>query len=107
MPRQIAMVDEFKTVTAKLQVKEIAESKNFTLSSLQRRTGLTFQLLSHLWHGDGQHISLRALGVVAKALNVSPGELLMLGEWDEDSKTEKQTNSKRKSGGRQRMRSTT
>lgn len=59
-----------------LRLKEIAESKDITMSQTQRSTGLTLGLVRRYWHNQTASVKLEALETLAKFLEVAPGELL-------------------------------
>ena len=60
----------------KLRLREIAESKNITISDLQRNTGLTMGLVRRYWYNETSSIKLEALGALATYLKVKPNDLI-------------------------------
>ena len=63
-------------MVVKLRLREIAESKNITISALQRNTGLTMGLIRRYWYNETSSIKLEALGVLATYLRVKPDDLI-------------------------------
>jgi DNA-binding Xre family transcriptional regulator len=63
-------------MVVKLRLREIAESKNITISALQRNTGLTMGLIRRYWYNETSSIKLEALGVIATYLRVKPDDLI-------------------------------
>jgi transcriptional regulator with XRE-family HTH domain len=61
---------------AYLRVKEHAENKGFTMSQVQRSTGLTTGLVRRYWHNQTTSIKLEALEKLATFLNVPENELI-------------------------------
>jgi transcriptional regulator with XRE-family HTH domain len=61
----------------KLRLQEIATSQGFTMSQVQRRTGLTMTMVRRYWYNQTRTISLDALDALSTLLNVSPGDLLV------------------------------
>lgn len=74
----------------RLQVQELAKAMGLNMSQLQLKSGLSMGLIRRYWYnqafneGTLKDVNLRALGKLAKVLNVSPGELLIeTGEEEE------------------------
>ena len=62
---------------AKLIIKEIAKSRGLNQSQLQLKAGVTPQLLNRYWNNNTSSVVLDALDKIAKALGVTPGELIV------------------------------
>lgn len=62
---------------AKLQVKEIAESKGINQKKLIELSGMTDQLIYRYWHNYTRSVSLEQIEQIAKALGVKSGDLLV------------------------------
>ncbi|HEX3641715.1 MAG: hypothetical protein AUF65_01415 [Chloroflexi bacterium 13_1_20CM_50_12] len=60
----------------RLRIKELAQKKNMRQYQLARESGVTEQLLNRYWNNNIQRVDLEQLGMIAKALGVSPGDLL-------------------------------
>lgn len=61
---------------AYLRVKEHAENQGFTMSQVQRSTGLTTGLVRRYWHNQTTSIKLEALEKLATFLKVPENELI-------------------------------
>lgn len=70
---------------ARLRVRELAQERGLTMSSLQRESRLTMNLVRRYWYNtaDGKTegaplalVSLDALDKIASTLNVKPGDLI-------------------------------
>lgn len=61
---------------AKLRIKEIAEAKGIKQSHLQIEARVTPPLLHRYWHNKTKTVDLDELEKIARALGVTPGELL-------------------------------
>ena len=69
----------------RLRLREIAEAQGFTISQLQRRTGLDIGMVRRYWYNEGRkgpltEVNLAALYKLAEVLHVKPGELLAPGQ---------------------------
>ncbi len=65
----------------RLRLREVAEAQGFTISQLQRQTGLDMGMVRRYWYNEGRkgpltEVNLAALYKLANVLNVKPGELL-------------------------------
>jgi transcriptional regulator with XRE-family HTH domain len=61
---------------ARLQLRELAESRGLNMSQVQRQTGLSMGQVRRYWYNDTTLVALDALSALAKLLNVTPGDLL-------------------------------
>ncbi len=61
---------------ARIKVKEIATAKGILQSKLQIIAAVTPPLLSRYWNNKTTTVDLKELEKIAKALGVSPGDLL-------------------------------
>src|SRR5882672_7774682 len=62
---------------ARLIIKEIAEKQGLNQSRLQIKAGVTAQLLNRYWNNNTESVALKQLDMIAKALGVNPGDLIM------------------------------
>jgi transcriptional regulator with XRE-family HTH domain len=62
---------------ARLIIKEIAEKQGLNQSKLQIKAGVTIQLLNRYWNNNTESIALKQLQMIADALGVEPGELIV------------------------------
>lgn len=60
----------------RLRVKEIAEQKGISRKEIERKSGVTPQLLHRYWNNYVQSVSFDPLIKIAKVLGVKPPELL-------------------------------
>lgn len=60
----------------RLRLRELAQARGLNISQVQRQTGLTMGQVQRYWYNDTTLVALDALGVLARLLNVTPGELL-------------------------------
>lgn len=60
------------------RLSEILEQRGMTMTHLSRLTGITMANLSLLKNDNAKAIRLRTLALLCDALDVSPGELLVL-----------------------------
>jgi DNA-binding Xre family transcriptional regulator len=63
-------------IVYRLKVREVAQSKGFTISSLSRVANVPIRTVRQAWNNDQYEINLKLLHKIAKALNVSTTELL-------------------------------
>ncbi len=68
----------------RLQVKELAEAQGLNISQLTLKANrltpgatLSYPTVHALWHNRRQRPDLETLAVVARALGVQPGELIV------------------------------
>jgi transcriptional regulator with XRE-family HTH domain len=61
----------------KIRLQELAEAQGFTISQVQRRSGLTMTLVRRYWRNETTSVTLEALDVLSNLLHVAPGDLLM------------------------------
>jgi transcriptional regulator with XRE-family HTH domain len=61
----------------KLIVAQIAKQKGINQSRLQIKSGVTPPLLNRYWNNHTQSVGLEALGMIAEALGVKPGDLIV------------------------------
>ena len=76
-------------MTLKLRVRDVARTRGWNLSQLQRRADLGMTTARRLWFGTGngreqgpplQFVSLAALDRIARVLDVDPRDLLARDE---------------------------
>jgi len=60
----------------RLRIQEIAKQRGLNQSQLQIKAGVTPQLLNRYWHSHTQSVAFEPLEKIARALGVSPGELI-------------------------------
>ena len=60
-----------------LLIKELAKKQGLLQYEVQKRSGVTPQLLSRYWNNQTQRVELRSLAMIAKALGVKSGDLIM------------------------------
>ncbi len=65
---------------ARLIIKEIAEKQGLNQSRLQIKAGVTAQLLNRYWNNNTESVALKQLDMIAKALGVNPGDLIVPDE---------------------------
>lgn len=65
---------------AKLIIKQVAKSKGILQSHLQLDARVTPPLLNRYWNNKTSTIDLNELEKIARALNVSPEELIVSDE---------------------------
>lgn len=58
------------------RVKDIAESKGYTMTSLARETGISFNTIKRLWKNPELGANIDTLTRIAKVLKVGIGELI-------------------------------
>lgn len=61
----------------KITVKLFAQRRELNRNQLQLMSGVTLPLLTRYWNNATTEVKLDALERIAKALNVSPGDLIM------------------------------
>ncbi len=67
-----------------LRVQELARERGITtITALAECAGLAYDTARDLWHGRMQRIDRDVLGRVCKALDVTPGDILILEESSE------------------------
>ncbi len=78
-----------ETIMARLRLRQIAEARNFNMSSLSRESRLTLNMVRRYWYNtangleDGPpltEVSLPALDALAAVLGVKPGDLIERSE---------------------------
>jgi DNA-binding Xre family transcriptional regulator len=69
-------------MTVRLRVKEIARAKGFSMGKLQRDADVAYNTVKRIFKDPYYVTTTETLGKLAKALGVSPGELI---EEDKDS----------------------
>ncbi len=60
----------------RLRVKEVAQSKKWTMARLQRVADINLKTIQAIWHNPYHDASLNTLDKIAKALGVPTTELL-------------------------------
>jgi transcriptional regulator with XRE-family HTH domain len=59
----------------RLRLRELATARGLNLSQVQRRAGLTMGMTRRYWYNETTQVDLRAVDVLARLLEVKPGEL--------------------------------
>jgi DNA-binding Xre family transcriptional regulator len=62
---------------ARLIIKEIAQKQGIKQNALALKSGVTEQLLNRYWNNNVLRVDLKELDKIARALGVSPGELIV------------------------------
>lgn len=70
---------------ARLIIREVARSKGLNQSQLQLKAGVSPQLLNRYWNNHTRSVALDQIELIAKALDVKPGDLIIP---DEEAKEE-------------------
>lgn len=92
--RVIILVTKITFVTAflfggpsvlRLRVKEIAEARGLNRSQLQLKSGVTLPLLNRYWSNNTTEVKLDALEKIARALQVSVGDLFEESQEEEEA----------------------
>ncbi len=65
---------------AHLRIKELAKEQGLNQVRLQEKSGVTAQLLNRYWNGSTQRVELRSLELIARALGVKTGDLIVDNE---------------------------
>jgi DNA-binding Xre family transcriptional regulator len=60
----------------RLRVKEVAKQKGFSMGKLQRDADVAYNTVKRMYKNPYHIITTETLGKLAKALGVSPGELI-------------------------------
>jgi DNA-binding Xre family transcriptional regulator len=60
----------------RLRVKEVARQKGFSMGKLQRDADVAYNTVKRMYKNPYHVITTETLGKLAKALGVSPGELV-------------------------------
>ena len=60
----------------RLRIREEAEKRGFTMSSLSRKSDVSFKTVKRLWKDPYQTANTDTLERIAKALGVATGDLL-------------------------------
>ena len=60
----------------RLRVKEVARKKGFSMGKLQRNADVSYNTVKRMYKDPYHVITTETLGKLAKALGVSPGELI-------------------------------
>ena len=60
----------------RLRVKEVARQKGFSMGKLQRDADVAYNTVKRMYKNPYHVIATETLGKLAKALGVSPGELV-------------------------------
>jgi DNA-binding Xre family transcriptional regulator len=69
-------------MSVRLRLKELAEARDLNISQLQRQSGLDMGMVRRYWYNQGRNgqplteVNLTALGILARVLDVQPGDLL-------------------------------
>ncbi|MGH2479624.1 MAG: helix-turn-helix domain-containing protein [Ktedonobacteraceae bacterium] len=61
---------------ARNRVKDVAEPKGYTMTSLARETGISFNTIKRLWKNPSLGANVDTLTRIAKVLRVGIGELI-------------------------------
>jgi transcriptional regulator with XRE-family HTH domain len=59
-----------------LKIKEAAEAKGFNMSSLSRRSDISFSTIKRIWRDPYKSVGTEMLGKIASALGVSVYDLI-------------------------------
>lgn len=62
---------------AKLIIEQVAKQQGINQSRLQIKSGVTPPLLNRYWNNNTQSVALEPLEMIAKALGVKPGDLIV------------------------------
>jgi DNA-binding Xre family transcriptional regulator len=62
----------------RLRIKEMADAKGIKQYQLAQRSGVTPQLLNRYWNNNIQRVDLEELNKIAIALEVAPGDLIVV-----------------------------
>jgi DNA-binding Xre family transcriptional regulator len=60
----------------RLRVKEVARQKGFSMGKLQRDADVAYNTVKRMYKNPNHVITTETLGKLAKALGVTPGELV-------------------------------
>lgn len=60
----------------RLKIKEVAEAQGYNISSLSRKSDVPFNTVRRAWKNPHYEIRLGALYRIAKALDVTTGDLI-------------------------------
>ena len=63
----------------RLRVKEVARQKGFSMGKLQRDADVAYNTVKRMYKNPYHVVTTETLGKLAKALGVSPGELIEEG----------------------------
>lgn len=78
-----------ENVMARLRLREIAELKGYTISSVSRESKLTLNMIRRYWYNTSNglengppltEVSLSALEAIADVLGIEPGDLIERSE---------------------------
>jgi DNA-binding Xre family transcriptional regulator len=62
---------------AKLIIEQVAKQRGINQSRLQIKSGVTPPLLNRYWNNNTQSVALEPLEMIAAALEVEPGDLIV------------------------------
>lgn len=65
---------------ARLIIKELARERGLKQYELAEKSGVTPQLLNRYWNNHIQSVALEQLEMIARALGVKPGDLIVSDE---------------------------
>lgn len=74
----------------RLRIKELAQAKDMKQYELAEKSGVTVQLLNRYWNNHTQSVALDQFVKIAKALDVSPGDLIQVIEESGDISARKE-----------------
>jgi DNA-binding Xre family transcriptional regulator len=60
----------------RLRIKEVARKKGFSMGKLQRDADVAYNTVKRMYKNPYHVITTETLGKIARALGVSPGELI-------------------------------
>jgi DNA-binding Xre family transcriptional regulator len=60
----------------RLRIKEVARKKGFSMGKLQRDADVAYNTVKRMYKNPYHVITTETLGEIARALGVSPGELI-------------------------------
>jgi hypothetical protein len=78
-----------ETIMARLRLRQMAEARGHTMSSLSRESKLTLNMVRRYWYNTANglengpqltEVSLPALDAIADVLGIEPGDLIERGE---------------------------
>ena len=78
-----------ETIMARLRLRQIAEARGHTMSSLSRESKLTLNMVRRYWYNTANglengppltEVSLPALDAIAEVLGIEPGDLIERSE---------------------------
>lgn len=62
---------------ARVEVRELAESKGYNITTLAKEAEVSYPTMHMLWHGRSLRVDLNTLSAVARALGVRVADLIV------------------------------